>query len=335
MARSCLMGNRDSQKTLFSARRTNCEDPVVYHNLLVPLDGSGFAEQALPMALSIAERAQATLRVTLVHMPFGTLYGASELAADPSLDLMVRERRHDYLADVAKRLAAAAPVKVASALLEGPIADSLLEHALATHSDLIVMATHGRGPFSRFWLGSVADKLVRRAFVSVLLVRPQEEPADFAARPVLRQIVIPLDGSSLGEQILAPATELGRLMGSQYTLLHAVEPIILPEYTYRSATIPTEWDRMALRKAEAESQSYLDGVANRLRASSLQVNTRVLTNRPAAVAIVEEAEAKSVDLIALATHGRGGLGRLMLGSVADKVIRGASSAVLVHHPVAK
>jgi nucleotide-binding universal stress UspA family protein len=90
-----------------------------------------------------------------------------------------------------------------------------------------------------------------------------------------------------------------------------------------------------LRKAETEGQSYLDSVAHQLRARSFQVNTRLIVNRPAAVAIAEATTTSSIDLIALETRGRGGMARLMLGSVADKVIRGAPSAVLVHHPVAK
>jgi nucleotide-binding universal stress UspA family protein len=307
----------------------------MYCNILVPLDGSPFSEQALPLALNIAERAAATIHATLVHTPIVALYSGSELAADPSLDAMVRERHKAYLADVVKRLAATGSVQVSPALLEGPIADALVEHAIATRSDLIVMATHGRGPFSRFWLGSVADKLIRRMRMPVLLVRPGEKPADLAARPLLQQILIPLDGSKLAEQILAPATELGALMSSQYTLLRVVEPIVLPEFTYRGAGIPNEADRIALRKAETEGQSYLDSVAHQLRARSFQVNTRLIVNRPAAVAIAEATTTSSIDLIALETRGRGGMARLMLGSVADKVIRGAPSAVLVHHPVAK
>jgi nucleotide-binding universal stress UspA family protein len=212
----------------------------MYCNILVPLDGSPFSEQALPLALNIAERAAATIHATLVHTPIVALYSGSELAADPSLDAMVRERHKAYLSDVVKRLAATGSVQVSPALLEGPIADALVEHAIATRSDLIVMATHGRGPFSRFWLGSVADKLIRRMRMPVLLVRPGEKPADLAARPLLQQILIPLDGSKLAEQILAPATELGALMSSQYTLLRVVEPIVLPEFTTAALVFPTK-----------------------------------------------------------------------------------------------
>ncbi len=306
----------------------------MYRNLLVPLDGSSFAEHALPLALNIAQRAGASVRVALVHTPAAGVYGGAELAVDPSLDAQIRDSHKAYLLDALKRLTSAAPMRVTSTLLDGPIADAIHEYAVASQIDLIVMATHGRGPFSRFWLGSVADRLMRRASVPVLLVRPSAQAPDFAAKPVLRRLLIPLDGSVLAEQILEPATELGSLMKAEYTLLRVIEPIVLPEFTYRGAVTPA-WDAATLRKLQTEAQTYLDGVANRLRARSLTVRTQVITNQPASIAILEAGKADDIDLIALASHGRGGLARLMLGSVADKVVRGAPTAVLIHHPPAK
>lgn len=304
----------------------------MYRNLLVPVDGSTFGEQALPLALSIAERSGATVNVALVHTPITTLY--TELPADPALDATVRQGYLDYLSGLLERVTAAVSARVTSALLEGPTADALNEHAIATKSDLVVMATHGRGPFSRFWLGSVADKLIRRSAKPILLIRPGKPEPALDSKPVLRRITVPLDGSALAEQILGPATELGTLMKAEYSLLRAIEPIVLPEFTYRGAVTP-QWDAMALRQLQTEAQTYLDGVADRLRAKSLNVNVRVITNQPAAVAILVEAKTEASDLIALETHGRGGLARLVLGSVADKVVRGTPAAVLIHHPLAK
>ena len=131
----------------------------MHRNILVPLDGSKFAEHALPPALGIAQRAGASVRVALIHTPVTGLYGGAELATDPSLDYLVRDSQKEYLIDVLKRLSSVTPVRVTSTLLEGPIADALHEYAVASQIDLIIMATHARGPFSRFWLGSVADRL--------------------------------------------------------------------------------------------------------------------------------------------------------------------------------
>jgi nucleotide-binding universal stress UspA family protein len=180
------------------------------------------------------------------------------------------------------------------------------------------MATHGRGPLSRFWLGSVADELIRRTPVLVLLVRPGEKVPGMIPEVVLGNILIPLDGSALAEQVLEPALELARLMEARCTLLRVVESCSSP--ADRGSDGPPE---------RAPAETYLNRVAGRLREKGLRIRTRVVVARHAAEAILEEAEAQASNLIALATHGRGGFKRMLLGSVADKVLRGASTLVLV------
>jgi nucleotide-binding universal stress UspA family protein len=296
----------------------------MYQNLMVPLDGSPFAEHALPFAASVARRAGAALQLVQAHVPVASLYSGSELVADLTLDARIREAETAYLDGVAERLTEAVPVRVSRTLVDGMVADALHERALAAAADLVVMATHGRGPFSRFWLGSVADALVRRLPMPILLVRPREESANLAAEIPVRRILVPLDGSDLAEQILRPATELGSLTQAEYTLLRVVEPFLPPPHQFRGPL----FDQLA-----REAHTYLDGVAERLRGQRLRVETRVVLNRLPAAAILEEARVHTPDLIALATHGRGGLPRLLLGNVADKVIRGAMTPVLVHRPL--
>jgi nucleotide-binding universal stress UspA family protein len=298
----------------------------MYRNLLVPLDGSAFAEHALPIAASIARRAGATLQVVRAHVPIASLYSGSELVADMTLDATIRENETTYLDGVVKRLVEIVPGRVSRTLVDGLVADALNEQALAAAADLVVMATHGRGPLSRFWLGSVADTLVRHLPMPILLVRPQEETPNLANEVTVRRILIPLDGSDLAEQILGPATELGSLTQAEYTLLQVIEPFVPPPHQLPGPL----FDQLA-----REAQMYVDGVAERLRGRSLRVETRVVVNRFAAAAILEDARDHATDLIALETHGRGGVARLLLGSVADKVLRGALTPVLVHRPLAK
>ena len=298
----------------------------MYRNLLVPLDGSAFAEHALPFAASIARRASATLQLVQAHVPIASLYSGSELVADLTLDAKIRENETAYLDGVVNRLRENVPVRVSRTLVDGPVADALHEQALGSAADLVVMATHGRGPLSRFWLGSVADTLVRRLPIPILLVRPKEDAPDLATEVKVGRILIPLDGSDLAEQILGPAIELGSLTQAEYTLLRVVEPFMPSPHQFPGPL----FDQLA-----REAQMYVDGVADRLRGRSLRVETRVVMFRPAAAAILEEARVHATDLIALETHGRGGVARLLLGSVADKVIRGALTPVLVHRPLAK
>jgi nucleotide-binding universal stress UspA family protein len=164
--------------------------------------------------------------------------------------------------------------------------------------------------------------------VPVLLVRPQEQPPDLRREPAISQILVPLDGSELAEQILAHATALGRLTQAEYTLLQVVETLSVaygPEAPIDGANEP------ALSALQAQAQAYLDRVAAELRKAGLRVQTATVVDQ-AAGAILDYAQAQGVSLIALETHGRSGLKRWIFGGVADKVIRGATVPVLLHRP---
>jgi nucleotide-binding universal stress UspA family protein len=300
----------------------------MYRTILVPLDGSPFAEHALPLALSLARRATAVLHLVRVHIPIVPLYSGSELLVDASLDARIRDQEHGYLEAIIERIKGTTPVRALATIQDGPIADALVKQAVLGEADLMVMTTHGRGPFSRFWLGSVADRLVRLAPMPVLLVRPHDGAADLTQEVLPRHILIPLDGSALAEQILEPAIELGRLIQAEYMLLGVVEASQVPDYAIAGNLVEDNGGGV-IWPQQAKLQTYLDEVAERLRRRSLPVQTRVILHQPAAAAILDAAHLHADGVIALATHGRSGLDRMLLGSVADKVIRGATTPVLV------
>jgi nucleotide-binding universal stress UspA family protein len=208
-------------------------------------------------------------------------------------------------------------------------ADAILEYARAEHIDLIVMATHGRGGASRFWLGSVADALVRRSGTPVLLLRP---PADETARlvaPTVKNILVPLDGSELSLGILPAATSFARVVAARITLLRVV-PTIAGAGVFGLVPVP---ELAAEEVARANAQ--LGEVARTLRSQGIDATPVVVESTAVAPAILEYAQRSDVDAIAIATHGRGGLGRVALGSVADKVVRGAPVPVLSLRPRAE
>jgi nucleotide-binding universal stress UspA family protein len=302
----------------------------MYRSILVPLDRSWFAELALPLALGIARRANARLDLVEVHAlylledPYG---GWSPFEPDRDAERKRQEQR--YLDATAKWATCVSPVSVTrhvlsgSAVLPSTVAKSILERAHIGQADLIVMTTHGRGRLSRFGRGSVTDELIRRSDVPVLVVRPEKAPG-LNPEPVLDNILIPLDGSALAEQVLDPALDLARLMGARCSLLRVVETRSSPA------------DRALCGSPEkAQAEAYLERVAARVREQGLPVRTRVAVARHAAEAILEEASAQASDLIALATHGRGCLQRLLLGSVAEKLVRAAASPVLVYPRIGK
>ncbi len=294
----------------------------MYRSILVPLDGSLPSEQSLPYATALARRSGAELQLAYVHTPLllgeGTLY-----LGTPDVQLWEDEKK--YLKSVVDRLQKVELNKVSAHVLEGPIADTLQEHALSKGCDLVVMTTHGRGPVSRFWLGSVADQLVHRLPIPLLLIHTREEIPLPATEPEVRNILVALDGTPTAEQILQPAGALGKLMGASCTLLRVV-PSVVPHVVYTEVAV----DTALADKLRAEARVYLQRVAESLRDQGFDVQTRIIAHAHPATAILNEVSSGEYDLLALETHGRRGLSRLFLGSVADKVVRGATVPVLVH-----
>jgi nucleotide-binding universal stress UspA family protein len=303
----------------------------MYRSILVPLDGSPFSEHALPLALSIARRSGAQLYLAHVHVDSMPMFVNGMVYLDPTADIQARERERTYLEALATRLAKRLNRAITTTLLDGMVADALHDYATQIEADLVVLTTHGRSGLARAWLGSVADTLMRRLPIPVLVVRPLEAAPGLDHEPVVAHILIPLDGSALAEQVLAHAVALGKPMQAAYTLLQAIDPVILG---YTPAAYAMGLDELIIEQERAAAQSYLAEIAERLRAESLRVATHVAIG-PSATAILDYAHAHRVDLIALATHGRGGLQRWLLGSVADKVVRGASVPVLVYRPQAE
>jgi len=304
----------------------------MYRTILVPLDGSSSAEYALPWALSLAQQDSSTLHLVRVHVPPVPITIGSELSNDLVVDDALRKSEIKYLENLTKHLRAISTIPIQTAVLEGGlVAGAIRDHAYSLKTDLMVMTSHGRGAFARFWLGSTADEVIRHSTIPTLLVRPQDDvAADLSVRPFVNKIVVPLDGSELAERMLEPAIAFAKVTGSSVALvlvLEAVEDI--EALASRKIQAPGGWfPEATLQKATG----YVEKIAHRLRGHSLEVHAEVIQHGSAAKAILEYAATHGNPVICLATHGRSGLKRLLLGSVADKLIRGASMPVLVFHP---
>jgi nucleotide-binding universal stress UspA family protein len=301
------------------------------NSVVVPLDGSTFGEHALPLALEVAQRAQVPLHLVHVHVSLAPIYADAIRGLEMPREFLARQQAADYLESVAHRLRKAASVTVTPVPLDGSLPEGLQEYTVKSKPDLVVMTTHGRGPLSRFWLGSVADQFIRCTTTPVLLVHPSEEKPDLENPPSLKHILIPLDGSPLAEQVLLPALTLGQLVEAAYLLLRVVEPLL-----YIGADpigyVPRPIDPGWLEQEEEDAHKYLVRISRRLRDQGLQVHSRVVAGGSPAAFILQEARDRAMSLIALSTHGRRGLARLVLGSVADKVVRGFALPVLVYRP---
>jgi nucleotide-binding universal stress UspA family protein len=314
----------------------------VYRTILLPLDGSLFSEHALPLALETARRANAVLHVVHVYEPDEVWrdyedYTPFRFEGEPEYDAVYENEERGlvrrYLAWVAG-LAAGRGVRAETALLDldggGDVAGAIGRYAAQARADLVAMATHGRGGLSRAWLGSVADAVVRESGLPVLLVRPpaQSRPDPYAA-PTFAHVLVPLDESGEAEEVLGPATTLGSLWNARYTLLTVV-PLPLAMGTVTPAPVLDEREEAA--RMGGAAQVYLERVADRLRRDGHEVDTRLTLETNVADAITFEASQLEADLIALSTHGRSGLTRLVMGSVAAEVVRTAKTPVLVYRP---
>jgi nucleotide-binding universal stress UspA family protein len=309
--------------------------------ILVPLDGSPFGEHALPLALSIARRSGAALRLVRVLPRLVDVFFWTPPPGDP-MEVQLREQHladaQAYMEDVGNRLADTADVAATYDVVEEGeeigVTESLRAEAVATGADLVVMTTHGRGALERFWLGSVPDELVRSLTVPVLLLHPTQPHADLEADVPLRHIVLALDGTPFAEQIMQPALALGKAMGADYTLVRVIHHALAGGHPAAAAGAPAPSQAMSEMLAKIgervrkDAEAYLEAVAESLRSDGARVQIRMPVASQPAPAILKEAAA-GADLIALETHGRRGLSRLLLGGVADKVIRGSAVPVLV------
>lgn len=292
--------------------------------IIVPLDGSDFGEQALPMAAHIAEREHAEIELVHVYewLPPYLVSGAPPL--DPQLDIDLRKDRANYLKAVAERVRRTTSLRVEAMLLEGPVTPTLIDHIASRHADVVVMASHGRGGLSRIWTGSVAQDVVRNSEAPVLVFRPTEGGARAQGHAGFRRVLIPLDGSPVAEEAIEHAVAVARDTGVEFYLFN-----VLPPADYigsDSLVIPDD------REIFDAAVRYLEGVAGPLRARGFTVDYQTIRHSSPARAILEYAEQSTVDLIAMETQGRSGLARRLTGGVTDKVFRGASVPVLVHRP---
>jgi nucleotide-binding universal stress UspA family protein len=299
-----------------------------YRSVFVPLDGSPFAEQALPLAVDFARQAGAILQVALVHDPVPALASALDVPViDAQLDQETRVREQAYLKGIEKQLGDSVKSPITSILLDRPVVPSLQSHIERSGADLVMMTTHGRGPLSRFWLGSVADQLMRRLRLPIVLVRPFE---DSVAPVSIRRILITLDGSPFAEQAVDAAVALGKPFNAEYGLLMVLEPPLPIADPIGMMLMPAPAGQ-SKQRAEAACR-YLEDLAVRLRKDGYTVKTHVVEGPAAARTIIDQTDDLQADLVAIASHGQGGFQRLVMGSVADKVIRGGSHPTLVVRP---
>jgi nucleotide-binding universal stress UspA family protein len=271
----------------------------VFKTVVVPLDDSALAENALAAATAVARHCRAELLL---------VRAVDEHAVVSEAEAALRaiaERLGDVETDVACPRERDAATAIAAA-------------AAASDDPLVCMSTHGRGGVGRALLGSVAEGVIQRHAGPVLLVGPH---ADIGALPLEGRIVACLDGSELAERILPLARQWAETFGMGLDLVQVVGPEVEDEM--REAGVPP---------SDVSLGTYLARCGRPLYAAGVDVDWTVLRGRRPAAVIVEHVARQRPGLVALTTHGRTGLSRITAGSVAIAVVHDSPRPVLVHRP---
>jgi nucleotide-binding universal stress UspA family protein len=297
----------------------------MYNRILAPLDGSTTAEQVLPYVRLLATNLQA--RVDLLraveHLPPEWM---DWVIGRQPLEIAAHMSRHaeDYLEGVAASLAAdgltAYPI-----IRGGADASTIVEEAKKDPDTLLVMCTHGRTGITRWILGSVMDKVLQTTFCPLLIVHAREEEKVEPALE-LRTVIVPLDGSSLAEQVIPHVVALAQALNLQVILVRVTLPL---EDYYRAMDYPVAPYGDPSREIDTMAQNYFGQVREKLRQQGIaKVEVKMLHGHPAD-AIIDFAQETPHNLVAMTTHGRSGIGRWALGSVTDRVTRYGGDPMLV------
>lgn len=302
----------------------------MYRVVMVPTDGSEWSRHAIPLALAVARPAKAQVHLVAVlepefnapvyGVPIASVGWTSAVLMDPDASgeprAARREAQFTALREFAERLAADAGVAVTPAIEEGDVVPALRLHAESIGADLIVMATHGRGGIARVVLGSVADGLLRSARCPILLARPHGALPREGEAASISHILVPLDGSAESDTIVTHAAQLSAVTGARCTLVYISHPEVLSGIAAPDALL----DPVAQQRSDDAEEAHLERMAELFRARSSRVSTAVLRVKAPTDAIIDYAGSHAVDLIAMTTHARHGLERLMLGSTATALL---------------
>jgi len=302
----------------------------MYEKILVALDGSKTAETVLPNVVRLARESKAKVVLFTVDAPV-TDAGARKPDRRAAGNAPVTLERPDvqmkaYMDSVASMLAGVG-VEASTVMATGEAAEEILTYAADNACDLIAMSTRGHSALKRGLMGSVTDKVVRESNVPVLAVGPKSvEGKDLDG--AIRSVAVPLDGSEMAETVLPHVEKLAELLSLEVVLLRVVRMVPWAYGAHERVPMDTADIEMAL---EAEAKEYLDTVEARFTAKGIRCRSEVMHGVPWDK-IVNFSGRTNDMMVAISTHGRSGITRLVMGSVADMLIRSLETPVLVVRP---
>jgi nucleotide-binding universal stress UspA family protein len=317
----------------------------MFKTIMVCLDGSKLAEQVLPVAVEMAQRNDGKLvlfrtiiEYALISPNIPGYSGISVQTGNFAKRLEENlELASSYLDSMSELINKETGLTVKVDISLGSPGKSIVEYAENNGIDLVVLATHGHGGLERIVFGSNADYVLKRSPFPNLILRPKSvnESNDillFSDSP-LKKILVCLDGSHLAEQILPYAVEQARLFRSKLVLLRVIQTPVSEVTISPKATAPVaEKENEYYSLEEKEATNYLLSIADSYQQSAIDSEWAIVQGDNPEETIVDYARKNNFDMIAMCTHGRGGLNRLVLGSVADHILRNAEMPLLILKP---
>jgi nucleotide-binding universal stress UspA family protein len=290
--------------------------------ILCPVDFSEFSRHAVRYAARLAEWYES--EVDLVHV-FASIAPPAVMAEYPStVSLTTVDRQH--LVDEVQRMAqplADAGVNFTTTVEDGDTVERILHHAKTRNCDLIVMGTHGSGGFERLLLGSISEKVLRKAPCPVLTIPPHDATEPAPKTIVFKNILCPVDFSTPSMHALTQALSLAEEADGKLTAVHVLEWFTDPEpREYEQTSVP-EYRRLVESDARARLAKAIPDEARQWCEAD-----EVLTSGSPHREILRLAEAQSADVIVMGIHGRGAVDLMVFGSVTNHVVRAATCPVL-------
>ena len=313
----------------------------MFTKALVPLDGTEVSEGIIPFITQFARGLEMGLVLATaveLHPPRGGLLSrlsggltqphATDSTADRTTDrdpLRARIERDvkSRLAEMADRMALEG-ISAETSVGFGPVSETIVRMAQESECDLIAMSTRGRSVLGSGLLGSVTYKVMHEAPIPVLAITPERAERHWDADYGISRIIVPLDGSELAETVLPYAATLSRKMDMSMTLLQ----VLPPDDFYTDGYTVIEVPNGNKGETEAEARRYLVSIARQMREEGLEADARIVKGKPSSE-IAELARGADHNMLALASHGRSGISRLLLGSVAEAVVRESGDPVLI------
>jgi nucleotide-binding universal stress UspA family protein len=303
-----------------------------YTKILVPLDGSPLSESILPYAVSLAESLGTPIE--LLHVIdldlLRTYFNTPQGRPIAEVEKQMKAHATEYLQKLAASLSKALNIRQTVAL--GSAQMMIVAQAEKENGTLLAMATRGHSGVKRWFFGSVADKVLHSATTPLLLFKGSPE-RNLGKDATIKRVLVPLDGSGLAEQVLSHVTILAKAMNLEVELMRIYSLPMTVGALASPPAYPIGAQMLTVDAFREEAVDYLEAKVQQLReGEGLPEVSHTVTQGEAADQIIDAAHQTRHSLIAMSTHGRSGVGRWILGSVADRVIRQSGDPVFVIRP---